>query len=133
MRNFRLSVAQVKFHEICPLIGSFYWKYVKFQLKKYRGVMSHDTVRVMQNFKKNRFVPKMTRIWWILIRATILQNLLCDFSLLCKVYNIWPKKLQRNYLKSHAKFEEKLACGLENDTRNLANFHLTFMGSFCPK
>ena len=26
-------------------------------------------------------------------------------------------------LKSHAKFEEKLACGLENDSRNLANFH----------
>ena len=26
-------------------------------------------------------------------------------------------------LNSHAKFEEKLACGLENDTRNLANFH----------
>ena len=26
-------------------------------------------------------------------------------------------------LKSHAKFEEKLACGLENDTKNSANFH----------
>ena len=26
-------------------------------------------------------------------------------------------------LKSHAKFEEKLTCGLENDMRNLANFH----------
>ena len=26
-------------------------------------------------------------------------------------------------LKSHAKFEEKLACGLENDMRNLTNFH----------
>ena len=25
--------------------------------------------------------------------------------------------------KSHPKFEEKLACGLENDKRNLANFH----------
>ena len=25
-------------------------------------------------------------------------------------------------LKSHAKFEEKLTCGLENDMRNLANF-----------
>ena len=25
-------------------------------------------------------------------------------------------------LNSRAKFEEKLACGLENDTRNLANF-----------
>ena len=26
-------------------------------------------------------------------------------------------------LKSDAKFEEKLACGLENDMMNLANFH----------
>ena len=26
-------------------------------------------------------------------------------------------------LKSDMKFEEKLTCGLENDMRNLANFH----------
>ena len=26
-------------------------------------------------------------------------------------------------LKSGAKFEEKLTCGLENDLRNMANFH----------
>ena len=26
-------------------------------------------------------------------------------------------------LKSDSKFEEKLACALENDMRNLANFH----------
>ena len=26
-------------------------------------------------------------------------------------------------LKTDAEFEEKLACGLENDIRNLANFH----------
>ena len=26
-------------------------------------------------------------------------------------------------LKSDVKFEEKLTCGLENDMRNLANFH----------
>ena len=25
--------------------------------------------------------------------------------------------------KSHAKFEGKITCGLENDMRNLANFH----------
>ena len=45
-------------------------------------------------------------------------------------------------LKSHAKFEEKLTCDLENDKRNLADFHQsmfgslkigTLMGSFCPK
>ena len=43
VQNFRLSTAHVKFHQICALIGSFCWKYIKFQLKKYRGVMSHDT------------------------------------------------------------------------------------------
>ena len=26
-------------------------------------------------------------------------------------------------LESNAKFEEKLTCGLDNDMRNLANFH----------
>ena len=26
-------------------------------------------------------------------------------------------------LKSDTKFEEKLTCGLENDIRNMANFH----------
>ena len=26
-------------------------------------------------------------------------------------------------LKSDVKFEEKLTCGLENDMRNMANFH----------
>ena len=42
VQNFRLSTAQVKFHQICTLIGSFCWKYIKFRLKKYRGVTSHD-------------------------------------------------------------------------------------------
>ena len=32
-------------------------------------------------------------------------------------------------LKSDAKFEEKLTCGLENDLRNMANFHQTNLKS----
>ena len=43
MHNFRFSIDQVKFHQICTLIGCFCWRYIKFQLKKYRGVMPHDT------------------------------------------------------------------------------------------
>ena len=43
LETFRLSVAQVKFHQICTLMGSFCWKYINFQLTMYRGVMSHDT------------------------------------------------------------------------------------------
>ena len=50
--------------------------------------------RVMQNLKRTQFfVSKMTRIWWILIRAfRSLKNLHFDWSFLCKVYNIWPIK-----------------------------------------
>ena len=37
------------------------------------------------------------------------------------------KKVSKNYLsmtlKSHAKLEEKLTSGLENDISNMANFH----------
>ena len=33
------------------------------------------------------------------------------------------EELSFTTLKSDAKFEEKLTCGLENDMRNLANFH----------
>ena len=43
VQNFRLLTAHVKFYQICTFIGSFCWKYIKFQPKKYRGVMSHDT------------------------------------------------------------------------------------------
>ena len=103
--------------------------------------------RAIQNLKKNRFVvSKMTRIWWIFIQVlNSRKNLHFDWSLLCKVCNIWPKKsteeLSFMTLKCHAKFEEKLTCGLENDMRNLANFYQnlgrvkirTLMGSFCPK
>ena len=32
-------------------------------------------------------------------------------------------------LMSDAKFEEKLTCGLENDMRNLANFHQSTLES----
>ena len=32
-------------------------------------------------------------------------------------------------LESDAKFEEKLTCGLENDMRNLANFHQSIQKS----
>ena len=35
VKNVRLSTAHLKFHQICTLIGSFCWKYTKFQLKKY--------------------------------------------------------------------------------------------------
>ena len=40
---FKLSTVHVKIRQICTLISSFCWKNIKFQGKKYRGVMSDNT------------------------------------------------------------------------------------------
>ena len=58
----------------------------------------------------------MTKIWWILIRA--LKSLKKSFLVIFDL-----KKLSFMTLESDAKFEEKLTCGLENNMKNLANFH----------
>ena len=55
-QNFRLSTAHVKFHQICTLIVSFCWKYIKFQLKRYRGVMSHYTKDWCKIWRKTNFL-----------------------------------------------------------------------------
>ena len=104
------------------------------------------TMRVVQNLKRNLFfVSKMTRIWWIFIRALkSLKKIYFDWSLLCKVYNVLPKKVQRNIFhdteesckiwrktelrfgKWHEEFS-KFSSELENLKIGI------FMWSFCSK
>ena len=43
----------------------------------------------------------------------------------CKIY----RKTYFMTVECHAKFEEKLSCALENDMRNLANFHQSTQNS----
>ena len=40
VQNVRLSTSRIKFHQMCTLKGSL--KYIKIELTKYRGVMSHN-------------------------------------------------------------------------------------------
>ena len=84
---------------------------------------------VMQNLKKNRSVSKMTRIWCILIWALKShKNLHFDWSFRANYITFHLKsteELSFMTLTSHAKFEEKLTCALENDMRNLAIFTRT--------
>ena len=94
---------------------------------------------VMQNFKKNGFVVKMTRIWRILIRALkSLQNVHFDWSLSCKVYNVWPKKVQRSYLSWHWRVMQNLNKNWFEVWKmtwgTIENVKIsTFMGSICLK
>ena len=78
VQNFRIPTAHMKFNQICTLTGSSYWKYTKFQLKKYRGVVSWHW-RVIQKFdlsfgkwhekfgKFSRELLKLSklRLWWV--------------------------------------------------------------------
>ena len=53
VQNFKKYLTtQVKFHQICTLIVSFCWKYIKFQPKNCRRVMSHDTKDWCKIFRK---------------------------------------------------------------------------------
>ena len=102
VQNFRLSTAHMKFNQICIFIGSFCWKYIKFQLKKYRGVTSRDTEEWCKIWRKNDLLFKKWqefREFWS--KQSSLKNLHFDWSLSCKVYNVWPKKVQRSYLSWH--------------------------------
>ena len=147
MQNFRLSTAQIKFHQMCTLIDFFYWKYIKFQLKKVQMSYVSWYWRVEQNLKKKRFfISKITKIWWILIRALrSLKNLPFDWSVLCKVYDVWPKKVQRSCNSWHWGIMQnlkkkwlvvwKMTWGIWQifiRTRESVKIG-TFMGSFCLK
>ena len=116
--SFRLS-PNVYFDKLLLL------KVYKISAKKVQRSYASWPWRVMQNLKKNRLlVSKMTRISVILIRALkSLTNLHFDWSLLYKVYNIWLKKVQKSYISRHWRVMPNLTCGLENDTKNLADFH----------
>ena len=76
MHNFRLLTAHIKFHRNSTLKSSFCWKYIKFQLKKYKGVLSHDTEKwckirgktalLLQKWQKfGEFWPEHPKVWKI--------------------------------------------------------------------
>ena len=102
VQNFRLSTAHVKYHQIYTLLSSFFWKYIKFQVKKYRGVMSHDTDewckiwrKLICCFKTEKNLVNFDRV---------LESLLCKqllLFLLYKVYNVWAKKVEMSYRSWH--------------------------------
>ena len=101
---------------------------------------------VVQNLKKNNFfVSKMTRIWWILIQALkSLKNLHFDWSFLCKVYKVSPKKVKMSYISWHWRVMQnlkknwlvvwKMTWGIwQIFIRSLENVKIgTFMRSFSP-
>ena len=93
VQNFRLLTAHMTFHQICTFIGPFYWKCIKFQLKKYRGVMSHDTEDWYKIEGKLIFCVKNDKnlVNYDLSTGDS-RNFCFDWFLFCKIYDIWHEK-----------------------------------------
>ena len=90
VQNFTFLTALVKFTQICNLIGSFCWKYIKMSARKVQRSYVSWHWRLTENLKKKWFlVSNMTRIWWVLIQTfKKLKNLHFDWFLLCKVFDL---------------------------------------------
>ena len=110
-------------------MDSFWPTYIMFELRKYRGVIIHDTEewckvwrKIDLSFEKwheefGKFSPvhlKMSKLglWW----CPFVQNRKC-MSLK------FTEELCVMTMKNDAKFKEKLTCHFKIDMRNLTNFH----------
>ena len=118
----------LKVSKIFILICSFWAKYILFELKKYRGVIFHDTVEWCKIWRKTdlRFEKwheefgkfssehlKVSRLglWW----DSFIQSRKC-MSLK------FAEELCVMTMKNDAKFWEELTCHFKTDMRNLTNF-----------
>ena len=100
----------------CKILPNLYFdrlllvKVYKISAKKVqRSYVSWPWI-LNQSLNKNwSAILKMTRIWWNLPRALeSLKNLYFHLFLLCKVFNVWPKKVQKSYLSWHWRVMENL-------------------------
>ena len=120
----------------------FLLKVKKFQWKKYGGVLSHDTEEWNKIWRKTDLLfqkwQDFVEFWsehsnvskmCTLIALFGAKNIRFDLKkyrgvIFYDTEESWKfEELSFMRLKSHAKFEEKLTCGLENGMSNLANFH----------
>ena len=109
--------------------GYFCPKYMRFELKKYGGVIFHGTEQWCKIWiNPDHVVSKMAwGIGWTFIRATkslknfTLMGSFCPKHIMFQLENF--RELCVMTPTGVAKFKEKLTCGLKNDIRNLVNFH----------
>ena len=90
--------------------------------------MSHETEEWQKIWRKtNLMFQKWLKFGEFWFEHSKLWNICTLFGSFCPKHITFDLKNTENLsfmiLKSHAKFEEKLTCGLQNEMKNLANFH----------
>ena len=138
----------VSFHPTTRIFANFtsmsYFcpKYMKFELKKCRGVIFHDTKQWCKIWiNPDLLVSKMAwLIRWTSIRELKVWKLYNDGLFLSKAYNVSARKFERNYVSWHWSWRV-MQVWRKTDMRNFVNFNprveslkiCTLIGSFCPK
>ena len=145
LMNFDPSVRKVS--KIFILMGSFWAKYILFELKKYREIIFHETEEGYKtwrgiNLPFQNWHKKFDKFW---------SEHFKSLKMFVVIGSLWPKIYCLSYkgtdelsfmtLRGYANFEEKLTGGLKKDmriwqifTRALESVKIgTLMGSFCPK
>ena len=91
-------------------MGYFCPKYIRYELKKYRGVIFHDTEQWCKIWINLDLLVSIMAwgIGWTFIRALKSENLYFDGVLLYKAYNVSARKCQRNYVSWHWKVMQNL-------------------------
>ena len=112
----------LKVSKICALMGSFWTKYIMFELKKYRGVMFHDNEKWSKIWRKTDF-------WFGKWRKEF-GKVLPEHSEVSKLRLLWDSFIQSRKcislkftgelcimtMKNDSKFEEELTCRFKIDT-----------------
>ena len=111
-------------------MGYFCPKYMRFELKKYRGVIFHDTEQWCKIWiNPDLVVSKMAwEIGWTFIRAPKSLKNCTLMGSFCPKHSFRQKiseELCIITLKGVAKFKGKLTCGSKNDIRSLVSFHVS--------
>ena len=119
-----------KVSKIFILMGSFWAKYILFELKKYRGVIFHDTEEWCKIWRKTdlwfgkwheeygKFSPEQLKVsklgfWWDPLIQSRKSMSLKSTEELCVMK-----------MKNDATFKEELTCHFKIGMRNLMNFVL---------
>ena len=101
-----------KVWKISTLMGSFWRKYIiMFKLKKYRGVMFHDTEEWCKLWRGIELLflnwhEKFDEFWPEHSKVSKICTL--NGLLLTNVHNVWAKEVQKSYLSWHWRVMQNL-------------------------
>ena len=121
--KFRPELSKVS--KIFTLMGSFWTKYILFELKKYRGVISHDIEGWCKIWRKidlllgkwqefGKFLPEHLKVSKLELWDPIVQSKKCISLKFTDTLCVMTK--------NDTKIEKELTCRFKIDLRNFADF-----------